>query len=226
MKKIALLCICLIIAFVFTACSSISSDRSHQNADISGNTTQKSENIKTVSWMGNEYPVNVDLNFAVQDVVCTDEEESGVNMVIFCSMDFYEFSDNIENYDFSNGYAQAIGVIYNLPYNETVSENSEILGSIEIVFTGKSSDSFNGWEILYDSVGKVIFKTDVNTQLECGLHMNYYDENDIAIASYYGYDRENETSLWLDSSGNIINETELRALLKSMCPNDYLKDFI
>ena len=62
--------------------------------------------------------------------------------------------------------------------------------------------------------------------LECGLHENYYDKNNNAIASYYGWDNENETSLWKDSNGDLIDEAELRNLLKNMCPNDYLKNFI
>lgn len=228
MKKVYSFILCLATIFVFSACSSSVSNSNYSSTDISETTTQSgtSTNAKTVSWMGNEYPINIDLNFVVQDVVHTDEEESGINLVIFCSMDYDEFSDNIENYDFSNGYAQAIGVIYNLPYNEIVSGNAEILGTVETVFTGKSSDSFTGWYILYDPDGEVIFKTDVNTPLECGLHKNYYDKDDISIASYSGWDDKNATSLWTDSNGSIINETELRELLESMCPNEYLRSMI
>lgn len=228
MKKVYSFILCLATIFVFSACSSEGSNSNYTSTDISETTTQSntSTNAKTVSWMGNEYPINIDLNFVVQDVVHTDEEESGINLVIFCSMDYDEFSDNIENYDFSNGYAQAIGVIYNLPYNEIVSGNAEILGAVETVYTGKSSDSFSGWYILYDPDGEVIFKTDVNTSLECGLHKNYYDKNDVSIASYSGWDDENATSLWTDSNGSIINETELRKLLESMCPNEYLRGLI
>ncbi len=214
------------IIFAFSACSSEGSDSSYPSADIPETITQNSTNAKTVSWMGNEYPINVDVNFVVQDVVYTDEEESGVNLVIFCSMDYDELSDNIENYDFSNGYAQAVGVIYDSPYSEIVSGNAEILGAAETVYTGKSLDSFSGWYILYDPAGKVIFKTDVNAPLECGLHKNYYDKNDVSIASYYGWDDENATSLWTDNDGNIINEQQLRSLLENMCPNDYLRSFI
>ncbi len=227
MKKIISVIISLVIVLTISACSSEGTNSSYSSADISETITQSSTstNTETVSWMGNEYPINIDLNFVVQDVVHTDEEESGINLVIFCSMDYDEFSDNIENYDFSNGYAQAIGVIYNLPYNEIVSGNAKILGAVEAVYTGKSSDSFSGWNILYDPDGEVIFKTDVNT-LECGLYRNYYDKNDNSIASYSGWDDENATNLWTDSNGSIINETQLRELLESMCPNEYLRSMI
>lgn len=227
MKKIISVIISLVIVLTFSACSSEGSDSSYLSTDISETTTQSSTstNAKTVSWMGNEYPINIDLNFVVQDVVHTDEEESGINLVVFCSMDYDEFSDNIENYDFSTGPVQAVAVCYAGLYSEVINGNAEILGAAETVYTGKSSDSFSGWNILYDPDGEVIFKTDVNT-LECGLHKYYYDKNDVSIASYSGWDDENATSLWTDSNGSIIDETELRELLESMCPNEYLRSMI
>lgn len=227
MKKIISVIISLVIVLTFSACSSEGSDSSYLSTDISETTTQSSTstNAKTVSWMGNEYPINIDLNFVVQDVVHTDEEESGINLVVFCSMDYDEFSDNIENYDFSTGPVQAVAVCYAGLYSEVINGNAEILGAAETVYTGKSSDSFSGWNILYDPDGEVIFKTDVNT-LECGLHKNYYDKNDVSIASYSGWDDENETSLWIDSYGNTIDEYELEDLLQSLCPNEYIGGII
>lgn len=231
MRKTASLIICLFIIFVFTACSSYNINNDNQNVSTTDNSTLSSTTTndiadKTISWMGNEYPSNIELDFIVNDMVYTDEAESGVNLVVFCSIDYDEFSDNIENYDFSKGPAKAVGIIYDLPYSEVIAGNAKILGSYEIAYTGKNLDSFSGWQIVYSPDGEVIFKTDVNTTLECGLHENYYDKNDIAIASYYGWDKENETSLWKDCNGDLINETDLRTLLESMCPNDYLKNFI
>lgn len=231
MKKVIFLIFSLAMVFAFSACSSDNSNNDNpyvittDNSTISSTTTNDTAD-KTISWMGNEYLTNIELDFIVNDMVYTDEAESGVNLVVFCSMDYDEFSDNIENYDFSNGPAKAVGIIYDLPYSEVISGNAKILGSYEIAYTGKNSDSFSGWQIVYNPDGEVIFKTDVNTTLECGLHENYYDKNDNAIASYYGWDNENETSLWKDSNGDLINETDLRTLLESMCSNDYLKNFI
>lgn len=231
MKKFFSIILCISILLIITACSANVSSNDNPYVSVTDNSAINSSDTndtvdKTISWMGNEYPSNIELDFIVNDMVYTDEAESGVNLVVFCSMDYDEFSDNIENYDFSNGPAKAVGIIYDLPYSEVIAGNAKILGSYEIAYTGKNSDSFCGWQIVYSPDGEVIFKTDVNTTLECGLHENYYDKNDIAIASYYGWDKENETSLWKDSNGDLINETDLRTLLESMCPNDYLKNFI
>lgn len=231
MKKFFSIILCLTILLTITACSANVSSNDNPYVSTTDNLTISSTNTndtadKTISWMGNEYPSNIELDFIVNDMVYTDEAESGVNLVVFCSMDYDEFSDNIENYDFVNGPAKAVGIIYDLPYSEVVAGKAKILGSYKIVYTGKNSDSFSGWQIAYNPDGEVIFKTDVNLTLECGLHKNYYDKNDNAIASYYGWDNENQTSLWKDSNGDLINETDLRTLLESMCPNDYLKSFI
>lgn len=217
--------------FGFSACSSDNLKIDNSDVSASDNSVVDSSDAnntldKTISWMGNEYPTIVELDFEVHDMVYTNEADSGVNLVVFCSMDYDEFSDNIENYDFSNGPAKAVGIIYDLPYNEVIEGKAKILGSYEITYAGKNSDSFNGWQVLYDPDGELIYKTDVNMPLECGLHENYYDKNNNAIASYYGWDNENETSLWKDSNGDLIDEAELRNLLKNMCPNDYLKNFI
>lgn len=61
--------------------------------------------------------------------------------------------------------------------------------SILISFTFSSCSS--NYHSKENSDGEVIYKTDVNMPLECGLHENYYDKNDIVIASYYGWDKEN-----------------------------------
>lgn len=219
------------ILFGFSACSSDNLNNDNLDVSATDNSVVDSSDAnntldKTISWMGNEYPTMVELDFEVHDMVYTNEADSGVNLVVFCSMDYDEFSDNIENYDFSNGPAKAVGIIYDLPYNEVIEGKAKILGSYEITYTGKNSDSFSGWQVLYDPDGELIYKTDVNMTLECGLHENYYDKNNNAIASYYGWDNENETSLWKDSNGDLIDEAELRNLLKNMCPNDYLKNFI
>lgn len=228
MKKLILSLLLFSILLGITACSS---NNDPSSTTITDNSTISSETTidvgsKTISWLGNEYPSNIELDFMVNDMVHTDKEESGVNLIIFSSIDYDELSDNIENYDFSNGPAKAVGIIYDLPYNEVIAGNAKILGSYEVEYTGKNYDSFSGCQIVYNPDGEIIFKTDVNTPLECGLHKNYYDKNDNSIASYYGWDNENETSLWKNSNGDLINETELRTLLESMCPNDYLKNFI
>lgn len=228
MKKIISVIISLVIVLTFSACSSKGSNSSYSSADISETTTQNTTNqqSETISWLGNEYPVNISLNFDVKDMEYSEMEfsEEEITRITFCS-DSADKIDDIGNYDFSTGPVQAVGVCYDGLYSEVINGNAEILGAAETVYTGKSSDSFSGWNILYDPDGEVIFKTDVNT-LECGLHKNYYDKNDVSIASYSGWDDENETSLWIDSNGNTIDEYELEDLLQSMCPNEYIGGII
>lgn len=228
MKKIISVIISLVIVLTFSACSSEGSNSSYSSADISETTTQNTTNqqSETISWLGNEYPVNISLNFDVKDMEYSEMEfsEEEITWITFCS-DSADIIDDIENYDFSTGPVQAVAVCYAGLYSEVINGNAEILGAAETVYTGKSSDSFSGWNILYDPDGEVIFKTDVNT-LECGLHKNYYDKNDVFIASYSGWDDENETSLWIDSNGNTIDEYELEDLLQSMCPNEYIGGII
>lgn len=230
MKKIIPLILSLLILFFITACSANSSSNDTEYVDSTINSESSSSNVndsvgKTVYWMGNEYPLNVELDFNVQDMEYSNDSDLNVCYVVFCSIKYDEFSDNIDNYDFSNGPAELVGIIYDAQYNDVIAGNAKILGSYELEYTGKDSESLSGWQIMYDQDGEVIFKSDVST-LECGLHENYYDKNDNSIASYYGWDDETQTSLWKDKNGNLLNETDLRTLLKNMCPNDYLKNLI
>ncbi|MCH5316490.1 MAG: hypothetical protein J1E05_00815 [Eubacterium sp.] len=225
LKKIALLAlVCIVIATAFSACRARNLESTVPNQKESN--VHASKNVLTFN--GGTYPINSSLDFEVKDVIDMDYYEdlgaSGITVIMFCSDD-YETIDYIDkNYDFSTGPAQAIAFIYDAPYREVVNGNANILGSYKVRYENAYSGYVDGWQIMYDENGEVVFKTDIFSILECGLHEYYYDENDNAIASYYGWDSERENSLWTDRDGNIINEVELITLLENMCPNEYLKE--
>lgn len=224
MKKSLFLVICLIIIFGFTACSSNNIQQSSSNPVATESYSEKG-NQETLLFNGVNYPINLPLDFEVKDVEYGEDEDDNITFVQFCSDD-YDKLDDIENYDFSNGYAQFITYIYNCSYNELIEGKGKILGSYKSVHTGKNSNGFDGWQIMYAPDGDIIFKTDIDEQLECGLSKIYYDNHDNIIAKYSGYDKENEKSLFEKADGTIINEDELRTLLESLCPNEYLSGLV
>lgn len=219
--KIAMLALmCIAIAIVFSACGTGGFDNSF--SDQNEPNEQTSENV--VVFDGVSYITNSSLDFEVVDLEY--DEDAGVTVIMFFSDDPMEIDYIDETYDFSSGPAQAIAFVYDAPYSEIINGNGNILGSYKIRYENAYSGYVDGWQIMYDENGEEIFKTDIFGILECGLHEYYYDKNDNVIASEYGWDSENESSLWIDKDGNILDEYELRTLLENMCPNEYLKNFI
>lgn len=219
---------CLIISIVliiicFTACSSNNINLNVSNFETTDNYNENDSKQKIFSYLGNDYPVNVMPDFQVKSMVY-EETENGITYVTFCS-DSSDKLDDIENYDFSNGSAEFIYYIYNCSYNDILSEKAEILGAYSFSYSGKNSNGFDGWEIMYAPDGVIIFKTDTN-RLLCGLHEIYYDNNDNIIAKSSGYDEENDKTLFEKADGTIINEDEMRNYLEKLCPNEYLMGLI
>lgn len=226
MKKFISTILCLIIVSSLAACSGNNAQPNNSNQTSSVSNAENILEKKVFSYLGNDYPVNILPGFDVKYMYHYEDEEENVCWVIFSSDDEDKI-DDIDNYDFSNGSAQMIMYFYNCRYNDLFSVDSKILGAYKYVYTGKNSDGrFDGWQIMYAPDGDVIFKTDIDDGLECGLHKIYYDNNDNIIAKYSGYDKENEKILFEKANGETINEDELRTLLESLCPNEYLSGLV
>lgn len=190
MKKVISIILCLIILFVFTACSS---------RNNSSNTSSESQNItqasvftdNTITYENISYKVNPLLNNR-EKIAYVDFEENSKGITVV------EIGWNDYHNDDGEGCKDILAMYYNNTLTDVKSGKQNVLGS---VYCHRTADMKTEWSY-YDADSNLIC---TNSEL------NLFDKNNYLIATM-----SEDENIFYDSNGNKFDVTSLDPFIKTV----------